>query len=552
MESFDVIVVGAGIAGLTAARELLKKEPTLKVLVLEGKDRVGGRTLTVDVQTANHTTDKFDMGGQWVGRTQKELLALLDELKIELYDQYETGRKMAQLGTEKIRSYSASLPVFAAGSFTLYEVIDFVRNIFRMNRMSNKINVLDAFSWEGAVAADEQSVASFARSIALTRSARDALDIGMRAVYGAEAKRMSLLYHLLYCRSGGSFMDLVEATGDGAQAFRIKGGSQQISLKLAEAVGNERVRLRSGVRRVETSEGGPTRVTLESGERLECKRLVLAIPPNQCGLVEFSPPLGYMKRRLYDNMTPGHLIKFVVTYKSAFWREDGKSGEIISAGRTTIPGEILPIVCSYDATTSNGSPAIVGFIHAELHDWTVNERCNAVVKDLVRFFGTKALAEFIAYEEKNWNKEPFNGGCPVDYVTPGNMDAFGSIRDMHYGVHFAGTETALVWMGYMSGAVESGKRAANEVLHALELRDKVDHKYMRGSQFSVDYHCPHPPSDHYDDTTSPWRRRIFFGCALVFGIYAVSKKYDLSYTARVFRPVEKTVFKWWTGFKWPH
>ncbi|GMR57112.1 hypothetical protein PMAYCL1PPCAC_27307 [Pristionchus mayeri] len=551
MESVDVIVVGAGMAGLTTARELLKKEPTLKVLVLEGKDRVGGRTLTVDVQTANHTTDKFDMGGQWVGRTQKELLALLDELNIDVYEQYEKGKKMAQLGTEKIRSYSASLPIFAAGSFTLYEVIDFVRNIFRMSRMVKKVNVLDAFSWDGAIAADEQSVASFARSIALTRSARDALDIAIRSVYGAEAKRMSLLYHLLYCKSGGSFMDLIEATGDGAQALRIKGGSQQISLRMAAELG-DRVRLKSGVKHIETSEGGPTRVTLINGEHLECKRLVLAIPPNQCGHLEFSPPLGYLKRRLYDNMTPGHLIKFIVTYKSAFWREDGKSGEIISAGRTTIPGEILPIVCSYDATTSNGSPAIVGFIHADLHDWTVNERCNAVVKDLVRFFGTKALAEFIAYEEKNWNKEPFNGGCPVDYVTSGNMDAFMSIRDMHYGVHFAGTETAVVWMGYMSGAVESGKRAANEVFYALELKEKVDHKYLRGSQFSVEYHHPHPPSDHYDDYLSPWRRRIFFGAALVFGIYAVSKKYDLSYTARFFRPVEKSVFKWWTGMEWPH
>ncbi|GMR57108.1 hypothetical protein PMAYCL1PPCAC_27303, partial [Pristionchus mayeri] len=211
-----------------------------------------------------------------------------------------------------------------------------------------------------------------------------------------------------------------------------------------------------------------------SSQRLECKRLVLAIPPNQCGHLEFSPPLGYLKRRLYDNMTPGHLIKFIVTYKSAFWREDGKSGEIISAGRTTIPGQILPIVCSYDATTSNGSPAIVGFIHAELHDWTVNERCNAVVKDLVRFFGTKALSEF-AYEEKNWNKEPFNGGCPVDYVTPGNMDAFMAIRDMHYGVHFAGTETAVVWMGYMSGtffsnisitiSLEQGKYLSRCMMH---------------------------------------------------------------------------------------
>ncbi|KAF8386791.1 hypothetical protein PRIPAC_75933 [Pristionchus pacificus] len=91
-EQFDVIVVGAGLAGLTTARELLKKEHGLKVLVLEGKDRVGGRTLTVDVKTGDGTTDKFDLGGQWVGRTQKEIFSLLEELNIDIYEQHPSIR----------------------------------------------------------------------------------------------------------------------------------------------------------------------------------------------------------------------------------------------------------------------------------------------------------------------------------------------------------------------------------------------------------------------------------------------------------------------------
>ncbi|KAF8384535.1 hypothetical protein PRIPAC_73677, partial [Pristionchus pacificus] len=338
------------------------------------------------------------------------------------------------------------MPICHSRTFSLYESLDFVLSYFRMNRLIQKINILDLFSWNGAQSADEQSVASYGRSVALTRTVRDALSMSTRAVYGAESKRMSLLFHLLYCKSAGSFLDLIQARGNGAQAFRIKGGAQQISIKMAAEL-DDRLRLSTGVKKIETSEDGPTRVTLE------CKRLVLAIPPNQCAKLEFSPPLGYLKRRLFDSMEPGHFIKFVVTFATAFWRDDGLSGEIASTGRTTVPGE-----------------------------------------DLVRFLGEKALREFIAYEEKNWKHEPYNGGCPVDHVTPGNMDAFVTIRDMHYGVHFAGTETAIAWMGYMSGAVESGKRAANEVLHALG----VDHNYLKGSQLSADCKRPQAPRDQYE------------------------------------------------------
>ncbi|KAI1697563.1 NAD(P)-binding rossmann-like domain-containing protein [Ditylenchus destructor] len=109
----DVLVVGAGISGLVAAREISKLSKDLRVLVLEAKSRVGGRTLSVDLKVHNKNgpaVAKFDIGGQWVGLTQTHILDLIKELGLDIYPQYAEGKKLAQLGKTKIRSYSSSLP----------------------------------------------------------------------------------------------------------------------------------------------------------------------------------------------------------------------------------------------------------------------------------------------------------------------------------------------------------------------------------------------------------------------------------------------------------
>lgn len=92
---YDVIIVGAGLSGTSAGYFLTKRVKNLKILFIEAKDRVGGRTQTISLKSANGTS-RWDIGGQWCGESQKNLLALLNELNVETYRQYDTGKKMLE------------------------------------------------------------------------------------------------------------------------------------------------------------------------------------------------------------------------------------------------------------------------------------------------------------------------------------------------------------------------------------------------------------------------------------------------------------------------
>ncbi|CAD6198917.1 unnamed protein product [Caenorhabditis auriculariae] len=554
---YDVIVVGAGISGLTAARELKKMDPSIRILILEAKDRVGGRTHSVELKGAHYSKVTLDLGGQWVGRTQRNILRLLDELGLKTYDQYSEGAKVAQISTSAPRKYNTALPIHSIRQFSLFEIVDTVATLTKLDWLTKRITAPNWFSSKKAVILDEMTVSKWGKENCWTRASLDALDISVRSVYGVEPNRMSMLYNVVVCKSAGGFMNLVECIGEGAQAMRVAGGTQQISIKMLENLEKDTVKLGQAVSAIDVDESSliTTIYTYDVDTKDEasytCRHVICAIPPHLCGQIRFSPTLPELKRRLFSSCPQGNLVKFLITYETAFWRENGLSGEIISTGRTVTPGEVLPIIATYDATTDMGIPALVGFINEEFCDLPLSERCNAVVTDLSRFLGDDAFKQFIDYKDKIWAHEPFNGGCPNAFVPPGQMDAYQVIRDPFHNVHFAGTESATEWIGYMDGAVQSGWRAAHEVLKCMEKDRLICYNYLKGTIYDNEYEKPSPPSNHYDETRSPWWRRIFFTSALIFGIYAYSKKYQLSMAAKAVKPVENRLIKWFFDIEWP-
>jgi monoamine oxidase len=129
-----------------------------------------------------------------------------------------------------------------------------------------------------------------------------------------------------------------------------------------------------------------------------------------------------------------------------------------------------------DAQTSDVQPgAILGFIEAdEARYWSTRsrqERYQRVIADLANYFGPQALQPLggiNGYYEALWNLEPFSGGGPVGHPMTGALTEYGPALRTPVGLlHWAGTETAVRWNGYMDGAVESGQRAADEVIAAL-------------------------------------------------------------------------------------
>ena len=455
MHDCDVIVVGAGLAGLAAAREL--DAVGLEVRVLEARDRVGGRTLNHPV--GERPEDVVELGGQWVGPTQHEVLGLAGELGLETYPTHDEGKNLFEDDRGRLRRYTGTIP--RLGPLVL---ADYGRADLRFKRLTKRVDPVAPWEAPDAERLDEQTFASWIRGAARTRTAREALAMGIRAVFSVEPADVSLLHVLFYAASAGGWDDLIDTEG-GAQQDRIVGGSQLISLKMAEALG-ERVQLEAPVRAIRADGDG-----VAVGE-LRARRVIVALPPALAGRLDYEPDLPAVRDQLTQRMPMGSVIKCMAIYDEPFWRADGLSGQA-----TSLPG---PAQVVFDNTPPNGSPGVLlGFLEGRdarlLGGVPEAERREAVVGTFARLFGAEAASPS-GYVEKDWSAERFSRGCYAGVLGPGAWTGYGrALREPLGRIHWAGTETATRWMGYFDGAVQSGKRAAAEVVAAEGARQGPAH-----------------------------------------------------------------------------
>uniref|UniRef100_A0A3B5AEN7 Amine oxidase n=1 Tax=Stegastes partitus TaxID=144197 RepID=A0A3B5AEN7_9TELE len=456
-EIWDVIIVGAGLSGLSAAHLLRKRDAKLRILILEGKDRVGGRTMTRELPAAGGV-DRWDLGGQWVGSTQTHILELIKELGLEVYPQFRTGKKVHHMGgpTSKVRTFRSSIPTLSPAV-----LMDFTQLLWKIDRLCATVCVQDPSRTPNAVQLDGMTLHSYLEQHAWTAELKEELGLGSRAVFGVEPSQMSFLFFLMYAAAAGGLLPLLESTPGSAQEFKIKGGTQQLSECLAERVGWKNVRLGSAVTAI-WQDAEWARVATAADTFL-CRAVIVTCPPHLAAKIHYEPALPSQREFLTQSMPVGHMIKFIITYQTAFWREKGFSGESVAGSSTE-----CPFCVTFDATSPNGNAALVGFISGQqASQWTSKEpeeRRKAVLSSLVKYFGPEA-ASFIHYEEKDWAKEEYSGGCPVNVMAPGLLTYYHpSLRRPCGRIHWAGTETATQWCGYLSGAVQAGQRAALEVL----------------------------------------------------------------------------------------
>src|SRR5262245_24522508 len=213
MHDCDVVVVGAGLAGLTAARELAGAG--LDVQVLEARDRVGGRTLSQAV--GDHPEDVVELGGQWVGPTQHEVLALAEELRIETYPTHVHGRNLFEDVHGKLKRHRGTIPMLGPLVMADYGLAD-----VKLKRLIKQVSAEAPWEAEDAERLDEQTFATWIRRAARTATAREALATACRAVFSVEPADVSLLHVLFYAASAGGWDDLLD-TEDGAQQDRLAG-----------------------------------------------------------------------------------------------------------------------------------------------------------------------------------------------------------------------------------------------------------------------------------------------------------------------------------------
>lgn len=443
-EHVDVVVVGAGFAGLSAAHDLVDKGYT--VLVLEGRDRVGGRVFTGEVAGV-----KVDLGGTWVAKRHTAIRELADQVGCTTVPQFNQGRSTLWLAGKR-RTYKGTIPKLSPAALI---------NIGRIQRALDKMaKAIDPAAPWASSRASELDAISFEEWLdrkGARSSTRALMTVVTKVEFGCQPSDVSLLHVLRTIRAFGGVDFMLDAEG-GMQEERYVETTHEIAVRLAAQLG-ERVVTGAPVRRISQT---ADRVTVHTNtSQVEAKYAIVTTATEHRATIEFEPALPEEAQGLIRSWGLGALSKALVAYDKPFWRADGLSGEALADTGT--------VFITFDVSPSPDGPGILmAFCDPRVFDVHAPETRRAqVVKQLTDLYGPEA-ARPIDYTDHCWNTDSFAPGGPNPVVAPYASVRYGSVlAEPHGRVEWAGTETEGEWTGSMNGAVLSGHRAADQVARLL-------------------------------------------------------------------------------------
>jgi monoamine oxidase len=455
----DVVVVGAGLAGLSAARRLQGHGHS--VLVLEARDRVGGRTLNKALPHGYHA----DMGGTWIGPTQTEIAKLAKEMRVHAFPQPDSGQQVFFNGDGVIK-YDDTTPLLGTAPPDPTILPDILTVIPLIDQLATTIPIDKPWAAVNASEYDRLTLDGWLRGIApvATNKFMKVVSAAFESIAGAEPRDVSLLDALAYVSTAtdgstdGTFERLINTRG-GAQAERFVEGAQMIAIRLAKHIGHDRVQLRNPVYKIEQYRHGVTVVAEHITVR--AKYVIVAIPPTLAGRIEYDPLMPSLRDGLTQRHPQGALIKVEAFFDRPWWRDNGLTGAAVSTRG--------PAKTTFDVSPQDGKiGGLLGFVggdEARRYSGHPAALKRAVLSNFSLFFNDgKAIPKPTSMHIMDWTMEEWTRGCPVAIAAPGVLTEYGPHIAKPVGrIHWAGTETATYWHGYMDGAVRSGYRAAAEV-----------------------------------------------------------------------------------------
>ncbi len=440
-DMLDVVIIGGGLAGLTTARDL-RLAGNESFLVLEAQDRVGGRTLNHELGNGYIS----EAGGQWIGPGQTAVADLARELNIGTFTTYYEGKTVFLAGDGRVA-------MDLHGTFGSDEKI-----ATKLDELAR--TVPSGAPWKAANAAelDKMSLGDWLIKQNLKPEDRIGWNIASMLSGGTMPTKMGLLHFLSMINSANSRYDQLDSIKDSAQETRFFGGSQILSIKMAEALG-EKVRLSSPVSKISGWNQDVVSLHTDTGV-VRARHVVMALTPSLCHQIQFDPPLPEMRRELqrrWPAHSPGRKTAHV--YAKPFWREKGLNGHIIQANG--------PLLWAYDNSPPDGSIGVINcFVTQSMLPSDPKQAEPMLSAILAQGLGEEALRP-LQFHDHDWGQDPWIISC-VSAIPPGFWTRYGEALHPPLGnLIWSGTETADIWAGYMDGAVRSGHRAALQALQAL-------------------------------------------------------------------------------------
>ena len=419
------------------------KRAGASVAVIDARDRVGGKMHTADIDGCS-----VDLGAHWVGPTQRRVLALAEEFGVAVEKQYLDGRHLITLGGER-HTFTGLIPLTS-----VYGTVETILGVARVELRRRLVRSADPWRSRGAATLDSYTLAHWMRG-ARSAEARAMWTLTARTVFGAEPSELSFLYFLWYAQCAGGVMQLTDFEG-GAQDAHLCGGTQQLCERIAAELGDD-VLLGSPATAIKHDDRG---VSIKVGRRrIKAAKAIVAVSPALAARIDLDPGLP-ARDALGQRMPMGAYMKGVAIYDRAWWRDQGLSGLAFS--------DHGPVQMTVDASPAGGEPGVlVGFVTGAparaVATLEPNARRHVVLEAMAAATAPEAASPR-SYRDFNWLEERWSRGGPVGLMGPGTLTGLGPLLKEPVGpLHWAGTDTATEWNGYMEGAIQAGERASAEV-----------------------------------------------------------------------------------------